>query len=357
MAARATRFDDAIQDYLKARKVGGYARNTLNNDRVILDHAQGVIGNLLLHNITDIHVREVMAKAGETRSARTLNLNHACLRQFFNWAAETKRMPKHHNPMAGSRPPRFTIEERRRVHISQFPALLDSAGHPRNRMLVALALYLFSRSIEITGIRLKDVSLQDQTIRVTIGKLRNQVVTDDMPIASELDRELRDYLTWYSQKFPEMNPEWYLVPAITGYRFVSRGVREGGHMIPYRRLKRPSAVVNRCLQAIGFDVRSDDGSSLHEGMHTLRRSGARAYFDTLRNKGYDGALRRVQALLHHKSLQMTEHYIGLDLDRLERNEAMKGEIMFPSLAATNVTKVDFEVRSRNGQAYPGGAGV
>lgn len=340
MQVRNTRFDDAIKDYLAARKGEGYAKNTLNNDRVILYHAMGVIGNLLLQNINDVHIREVMADAGRTRSARTLNLNHACLRQFFAWCAETKRMPKHHNPMAGRKPPRFYVEERRRVPIGQFPLLLDSTDHPRNRMLIALAIYMLSRSIEITGIRLRDVNLEAEEIIVTVAKKSSgEVVTDNMPISEELDAELRQYLIWYSEQFPEMNPEWFLVPGITGLRFVGRNQLEGGQMIPWRRFRRPSDVINRALNSIGFATRDDDGASRHEGMHTLRRSGARALFDSLREAGYDGALRRVQSMLHHKNASMTEHYIGLDLDRVQRNESMKGRVMYPSLAAPNVVQM------------------
>jgi len=350
MAVRSTRLSDAINDYLAQRKIEGYAKSTLNNQRVILDRTLKVIGNLLLHNITDLHIREVMAVAGQTRSARTRTNDHACLRQFFNWAAETKRMPKHSNPMAGSRPPRYSVEERRRVPVGQFPALMDSAKHPRDRMLIVLAIYLLARSVEITGIRLKDVRLDQGVIRITVAKKSNgQVVTDDMAIPKKLDAELRAYLQWYSSEFPEMNPEWFLVPGISGPRFVSRYERTYGQMIPWRRFRRPSAVINRCLASIGFAVRDEDGASLHEGMHTLRRSAARALFDVLVKKGYDGALRRVQAMLHHKNASMTEHYIGIDLDRQQRNADMMGAEVYPFEAENVVHLGQAQNRASTGQ--------
>lgn len=65
--------------------------------------------------------------------------------------------------------------------------------------------------------------------------------------------------------------------------------------------------------------------------HVLRRSGARALFDRLRHEGYDGALRRVQAMLGHSSGTITETYLGLDVERVQRNEMLAGKPMFPDL--------------------------
>ena len=75
------------------------------------------------------------------------------------------------------------------------------------------------------------------------------------------------------------------------------------------------------------------------GLHVLRRSSARARFDEMVNLGYDGALRRVSAWLHHSSVTITEIYLGLELDRAQRDEETKGKVMFPSLAAENVTQI------------------
>jgi hypothetical protein len=66
-----------------------------------------------------------------------------------------------------------------------------------------------------------------------------------------------------------------------------------------------------------------------EGCHTLRRSGARALFDDLVERGgYDGVLRHVSAMLHHKSTLMTERYLGLDVDVKKRNDLIRGKKMY-----------------------------
>ena len=76
------------------------------------------------------------------------------------------------------------------------------------------------------------------------------------------------------------------------------------------------------LRAHGYDIAG-------EGGHTLRRSAARALYDELvEERGYDGALRRVQTMLDHKHSMTTELYLGLDVDKVARNKALRGKPMF-----------------------------
>jgi integrase len=65
------------------------------------------------------------------------------------------------------------------------------------------------------------------------------------------------------------------------------------------------------------------------GGHVLRRSGARALFDRLRHEGYDGALKRVQSMLGHSNSVISERYLSLGVERLQRNEMLAGKPMFP----------------------------
>lgn len=100
-----------------------------------------------------------------------------------------------------------------------------------------------------------------------------------------------------------------------------------------RPLTRPSRTVKRVLVRAGY-------YTLQEGGHTLRRSGARAYFDELVSAGYDGALRRVQSMLGHASSSMTEQYLGLDLDRQKRNFDLAGKPMFTSVQTRKIYGVN-----------------
>ena len=133
----------------------------------------------------------------------------------------------------------------------------------------------------------------------------------------------------------------YLVPAkspapaiiLNGKLAGQRGEPE---LRPYKILDKPERCVSRALKTLGY-TKEDDEPRM--GVHTLRRSGARALFDVLRNQGYDGALKRVSAMLHHKNTAMTEHYLGLDIERTQRNDMLRGEIMFPTAPQPDVVNL------------------
>lgn len=102
----------------------------------------------------------------------------------------------------------------------------------------------------------------------------------------------------------------------------------------------------------GESIRDESGSSLSEGVHTLRRSGARALYDRLVSEGYDGAMRTVQSMLHHSSIQTTEHYLGIHLDKKRRDDVVRGKHLFPT-STENVVGME----SIRGQKVGAGHGV
>lgn len=329
------RLSDAVDEFLKSRAGNGFAANTIRNDRRTLLRFLTVVGNIYVKNITQRHIDEVMADAGTTQADASLNLTQTSLSAFFAWCRVRGHMRKDHDPLAGRRLRRVPKPDRRRVPVGQFPALLEAAEHPRDRMVVALGLFLFLRQSEIATLKIQDVSLANGEVRVVVHKTKG---LDYMPISSELDRELRRWLTIYT----EATSTAYLTPA----KHIKQLIRNpngtflrsvaSDTLRPMRKISRVEEVAQRALNGIGFPTRGDDGQSLREGIHTLRRSGARALFDELQGRGYDGALRQVSAMLHHSSVTTTEHYLGLDLDRKQRDEAIKGHALFPSLAAGRV---------------------
>src|SRR5690606_30101648 len=86
-------------------------------------------------------------------------------------------------------------------------------------------------------------------------------------------------------------------------------------------------VVQGALGALGYPTRG-------EGCHTVRRSVARAFFDSMAtDTGYDAALRTVSAMLHHKSSATTEIYLGLTSERVRRDSLLRGRPFLSALGA------------------------
>lgn len=331
---RPAALQDVIEEYVASRQSDGTKPNTIRNIRICLRGFMTSVGNIQVRNITGRHIDIYFTDAARTRAAASLNLNHAILNKFFAWCRSRGFLPRDADPLAGRSPRKVAPKDRARLAVERFPALLEAAGqrHPRDRMICALGLYLFLRASEIAPLRISDVNFDTGELRVSIYKTGGSDApeVDYMPISSELDSELRRYLTWYTQHHGTLDPNWYLCPARK--RGHLRDPRTGRLtagasflMTPTRQPVKIEKLVQWALADVGFPV-------FQEGVHTLRRSGARALFDELVAMGYDGALQRVRAMLHHSNGTMTERYLGINVERKQRDAAIKGRPLFPSLA-------------------------
>ncbi|MEW1959811.1 site-specific integrase [Kineococcus sp. NPDC059986] len=248
----------------------------------------------------------------------TVNKHRYHLAGFFKWARAHEYMPPASDPLGTTRAMKIMPARKLRIPAQDFPALLDAAEHPKDRIIVALGLYLFLRGSEIAALRWSDYDMKNHEMHVKIEKTSQR---DIMPVSEELDEELRIWALWYqNQQSGIFRQDWFIVPAT---------VTHTGHepvLVPSRPHPQGYRNVQRVLRAAGYA--EEDGDLAGEGQHTLRRSGARALFDVRVEDGYDGALRQVQAMLHHTTGAMTEKYLGLDIDKNSRNKAIAGKAMF-----------------------------
>lgn len=331
--AQAPRLGDLIDEYLHSRAARGMSSGTRRNDRRTLRRLLLEIGNIQVRSITDAHIDRFFAtliRDGLDQS--TMNTYLANLKVFFRWTRARGYMPRDYDPTAERRPYRLVPRARQRVPVDRFEQMLDSCEHPRDRIVVALGLYLFLRAGEITTLRWKDVDLDAGEVCVVIHKTRQR---DVMPICAELDAELRRWATWVTERHGPPDSDWYLAPVkerprpavLPDGRSRFRVDEEPGVIptLPYRQVHR---TVQDALRAIGMDTRREDGSSRFEGGHTLRRSGARALYDQLSERGHDRAIQQVRVMLHHASGTMTEKYLGVEVETKQRNDLIRGKRMY-----------------------------
>lgn len=326
------RLPEVIDEFERSRlRSQGMAKNTVKNERKTLDNLVATIGPIQVRQVGEGHIDTFLsAMQARGHAAGTMNIHLQALRNFFRFCI--RRGYVRNSPVEHRRPFRQMPRPRLRIPADQFGNLLEKAHHPRDRMLVALGLFLWLRESEAINLRVGDVDLSNGEISVRVYKTKE---LDVMPISFELDLELRRWFQYYSLDLGEsLKPDMYLVPAkgrprgrdpITGEFRVVPG---DGHLRPYRRLVRSADMIKAVLERAGFDTRDESGKPTMEGMHTLRRSGARARFDYLVGQGYDGAIREVMAGLHHKSVQVTERYLGIDIDVQRRYRNIKGLKMY-----------------------------
>lgn len=327
---RAVMLDDAAEEYLAHCQARGLARLTVVSRRSALGQLLETTGNIQTWRLEGRHFDRVFAAYPWAQSTRNNRL--AQYENFVAWCRARGYMSRDSDPLFGWNRKAPAEALRTRIPRAEWSRLFDACQTPRESVVVATGLYLFLRASEQQAIRIKNIDLAECEIDIYRTKTGQW---DRMPIPSELDPYLREHLAWYSARI-SMDPEFFLIPA--GTRPKDRNssgqlLAGSGHLNPRAPFSKPHKVVQAILGRCGYPTAG-------EGEHTLRRSGARAYFDHLVESGYDGALRRVQSMLGHKDSKMTEVYLGLDLDRRTRNEDLRGRPMFPPVDTKTVVRLE-----------------
>lgn len=323
------RIEDAKAEYMRhfaSRKLQDSTVRTTGNS---LDMLIKVTGNIWLDKLDARLIDRVFATYPWQPS--TCNTRLQVFRAFVAWARSRKYVPLDFDPLYTFKNLRVPQKQRTRIPEVEWASLFDLCTHPQERIVLATGLYLFLRASEQQRLQVKRVHLDDGEIEVWRVKTKQW---DIMPITEELDEHLRAHMTWLADQGC-CAPDHYLIPARNRDldRVDNRWVAGTGTINPNKPLGKPQFPVQRILARAGYQTHG-------EGEHTLRRSGARAYFDQLSKDGYAMALRRVQSMLGHESGQTTEIYLGLDIDRFERNKALRGRRMFPkAMQHDNVVRI------------------
>ena len=243
------------------------------------------------------------------------------LRSFLEYCAQRKWMKG--DPTALLRAVRPGARVRDRLTADELLDLVETGATPPRRIILALAANTALRASEIRDLRLRDLDLPRQELRVRPGKTRSD--EDAMPVTVELDRELRRWLDVYLGE-AQVTRDSYLVPSVyadnMNGRLVYRHDRQMG--VHYA-----AEVVKDGLAALGWD------GTLGEGVHTVRRSLARLFFDAKEAEGtFDSALLATMELLHHTRSETTLHYIGRSRGQAARDSVLKGKPFLTTLAST-----------------------
>lgn len=315
---------DAIGDYLNYRRAA-YKKATVRASETSLRQFLASTGNVQTKALMPRHAERFQTElmvAGHQPA--TINSRMSQLSSFSGWLFANRLCPARFDSTTRTIP--VPVRKRLRVPVNDFQRVLDAADRPDRRMAMALGLFLFLRGSELQTLKVGDVDLQAGTISVIIHKTNDW---DEMPICAELDSELRRWMIAYSHDLGRnLEPGDWLVPGHSDQPgWLPRP--EVGNYRPDRMMRRPFNHVQAVLRACGYLIEPG------EGMHTLRRSGARALYEALVDgrigdqMARDDALRQTMAMLHHRSVSTTERYIGLERDRQRRDLTIKGQSFLP----------------------------
>lgn len=343
------RLHEAIDEYLRMRSAR-CARTTVRNETFVLRRFNADYGDVQMRHIRpervadwfygpnglcQPHVTRDRLRRGPV-TATTANYYRTRLASFFRWA--TRRGWLKCDLLQDVEP--FTTTRRTRLQAppATLLRLLDCAYDRRDRALIAVLINTGFRAGTAIGLKVGDVDLDEETLSVVVTKSHQE---DKFPITLDLAAELKDWLSQYAVDIgrPLRKDDW-LLPARgrTVYRWTTDDTgtkvrsRTDWSWAPERPMTHPERAVQLALRGVGIT------DTKGEGCHTLRRSVARALFDSMATTtGYDAALRTVSATLHHQSSATTEHYLGLTSERSRRDAMLRGA---PFLTAFTTETLD-----------------
>lgn len=320
----------AAERCIESKRSQGTKPGTLRNYRNSIRNLIDVVGDRPIGSYTPYDI-DLMANSLSDSGIQDSTINRITdnLSAIFKWAIWAGDLKVARNPVQGRRRRPVKPKDRLRVPLEGFGPLLAQEGHERDRILVAVGLFMFLRQSEMRALRIKDIDLSTNTLQVYVQKTNE---TDLMKIPHELRPYFRSWLTYYTEEVGPLHPEFFLIPAKNPDTL-------GSTLRPNYPMNNISGIVKSWLEKGGYAVQDDDGGALGEGAHSLRRSGALAFFRAQSERGVDDALRLTMSLLHHKQVSTTETYLGLKSEKERRNKILDEAPMFPGLVADNVFKI------------------
>lgn len=315
--AKATRLDQAITEYLSVLKVKG-SPSTIPNVRSTLMNFMTINGNIYGKSIRAHHVERWLLD-NDHWEASTRGVNVARLSGFFKWMDRRGYATRSEELLDDYRTTKAVRKPKAFVPVERFGEVLDLA-EPRDRIIIALGLFLLVRTSELTPITWRKV--QD---RVEVFRTKTQQF-DSLPINPDLEEEIARWRLHLCQNLGVIapDPDWYVACVMNRAgdrgedgRFILTSSRRAYH--PTRRLRVPLLRVKGVLAKAGIEGKG-------VGMHTLRRSGAQAMLDYLMDSGVgaDRAFDTVRDMLGHASVKQTMTYLDWQANRKKRDELVSG---------------------------------
>jgi integrase len=333
---------------------GQVANDTWINDRSQVTRFARALGHVELTRLTQEQVEEFFLAdpAVMAMAASSFNKTRSRIKCFLDFCIRRGWLAG--DLLGEVRPRRVTRRQRLYLAPHELLELLELTSDPRERAMLAVGMNTALRASEIADLRIADVDLPSGYLTVRITKSH---LEDAMPITEELDSELRRWLVKYQVEMGRiLSPEDHLFPArepghwrapgeVVAGSTATREMPNGrvyvyGRPRPDRRLNKPAAVVQRALTRLGLSFGTG------EGFHTLRRSIARAFYESRRGEGHEYALRDTSALLHHSGSHITEQYLGLDPERRRRDTALRGQPFLSSMVHED-NVIDLPTRRNN----------
>ncbi|MDR3719480.1 MAG: site-specific integrase, partial [Bryobacteraceae bacterium] len=173
-----------------------------------LAKVEAALGNVLLPSLTEARVREYMTtRAAEGAGGRTINMEVSMLARAIGkkWSILWPKVKHNEEPKDTGRA--LSAEEEARLLKA-----VDEARSPVLAAFVKTLLLTGMRCGELTGMTFGQVDLVNRVM--TVGKAKTEAGTGrQIPMNQELMDVMKDHAKWFTKRFGETKPEYYLFPA------------------------------------------------------------------------------------------------------------------------------------------------
>lgn len=325
--------EECVDKYQRARSISKETA-TVANDGYVLRALMAAMGaTTQVHKVTEDDMETYMTGERQRLNENSFNKYRSRLSMFFAFCIRKGWMTA--NPMDFIE--RVGVPEREWMQLSRedLSALPTYARTARDKALLIVACNTGLRASEFLALKVGDVDFEQKRISVTIKKSKS---FDRMPMTVELIEGLSEWFKAYEADAGPLQGEWFLFPGAkrgAGLRresgqFVNGSpVQTVGQYLPEVPMSHPVLVVQRAMTDAGYFWKKG------EGCHTLRRSAARVFYDWRVQElgGHDSALRQTSSFLHHKTTAITESYLSLSKERLDRDAALEGKSFLGAPAA------------------------
>ncbi len=206
------KISEAVAQYLDLQRARrGEMDDTLSNHLNILKMFIRISGDRQLSSLTADHLEAFFYGPGGVCqehkvscgsgwriappvSARTHNHYKTRLNTFFKWCQQKGFMKR--DVMVMIQPRKIVRQARQRPAPVTLLQLIEAAKNSRDRAYLATAVNTALRSSEIEALRVGDVDLDAEYLRVTIRKTGD---VDDQPISLDLHNELLRWFRAYAE--------------------------------------------------------------------------------------------------------------------------------------------------------------
>jgi integrase len=173
-----------------------------------LPHVEKALGSVLLPDLTEDRIREYMKmRRAQGAGGRTVNMEVEMLARAIGkpWSVLWPKARRNEEPKDTGRA--LTPEEEIRLL-----AALEAARSPVLATFVKALLLTGMRSGELTGMSWGKVDLEKRVM--TVGKAKTDAGTGrQIPMNLELLDLMKAHAQWFTNRFGETRPEFYLFPA------------------------------------------------------------------------------------------------------------------------------------------------